>query len=619
VAKATTAAKRLSLLFAGLGLALILLGLPGCGPSVGFILTWPGSGPITGPESTELPAGRTAVVVPFQAVENLPLVKVSLDGKDAGYFVLDTGCSFNVIDRAVAARLGLHQTGWLIGASLGANSLYQAQTLAIGDLVQGPHLFLEQDLQPLAKHLGVPFCGLLGYPLLRQMPFTIDYPARRVTFYDRAAFGPPAGVEPVNLQLSGFYPPQVWLGAKGRQRLANLDTGFAGCLSTALELVGPQEGVIFPDARRQGPQDGLSVSAAMVYGQTSETVFFEGPLDILGHNYELLPVHHLKQDGNKAWEILSALMIGSAVFKDFRLTFDYQSGRLWAQWIRGETIGQMVARGADLNARDLGGWSLLEQAVHDFDGSRACALLQAGAKIPATKPDHEPFLATLVYLDFSDAALTALQARADPQERTLDGTTPLTMAAATGEQAVVEKLLALKVDVNAVNKSHCTALLLAAARGHAEIAKLLLAHGADPNLAESHGATPLLAAADKGHFKTVELLVARGAGVNVCCTPGQYTPLMYAAANGCSEAVRALLDAGAAVEAKDNEGLTALMYAARNGYPEAVKMLLAAKADPKAKNKEGKTALQLAEACRPPLNEKTAAEIRGLLRKTKKP
>ena len=88
-----------------------------------------------------------------------------------------------------------------------------------------------------------------------------------------------------------------------------------------------------------------------------------------------------------------------------------------------------------------------------------------------------------------------------------------------------------------VNKS--TALLVALLRGHEKTAVRLLGAGADPNLAD-----------DAGH-----------------------TPLMVAARMGSLEAVRALLEHGASVEARDAAKLSALTYATKYGH-KGVAMVL---------------------------------------------
>src|SRR6185503_12346389 len=73
-----------------------------------------------------------------------------------------------------------------------------------------------------------------------------------------------------------------------------------------------------------------------------------------------------------------------------------------------------------------------------------------------------------------------------------------------------------------------------------------------------------------------------------------HTALMYAALSGRTAVVKALLDRGAAVNAKDNEGHTALMFAAVNGHSATVSMLLDHGADVNARANDGGTPLMLA-------------------------
>ena len=74
------------------------------------------------------------------------------------------------------------------------------------------------------------------------------------------------------------------------------------------------------------------------------------------------------------------------------------------------------------------------------------------------------------------------------------------------------------------------------------------------------------------------------------------TPLHHAAECAHSDAVAALLAAGADANAKAERGLTPLHWAAFFGGMEAVKILVAAGADVNAKAEHDKTALDLATA-----------------------
>ena len=85
--------------------------------------------------------------------------------------------------------------------------------------------------------------------------------------------------------------------------------------------------------------------------------------------------------------------------------------------------------------------------------------------------------------------------------------------------------------------------------------------------------------------------------VFVLATGGSATAssLMEATTKGDSEKVKALLEKGADVNAKENNGLTALMRAAFAGQSEIVQALVAKGADVNTKVNNGFTALMMAK------------------------
>ena len=104
-----------------------------------------------------------------------------------------------------------------------------------------------------------------------------------------------------------------------------------------------------------------------------------------------------------------------------------------------------------------------------------------------------------------------------------------------------------------------TPLHIAADRGYLRIVEFLLEHGANPNMKNNYGRTPLHIAAMYGHLEVVEFLLEHGANPNVRNNYG-YTPLHFAV-DGCFvDVVRVLLEHGADPTIRDNEGRTPLDY-----------------------------------------------------------
>ena len=87
-------------------------------------------------------------------------------------------------------------------------------------------------------------------------------------------------------------------------------------------------------------------------------------------------------------------------------------------------------------------------------------------------------------------------------------------AAAGGNQARVEALLAQGLDVNSATPGGRTALMGASFGGNARIVQTLLAYGADVNMADNTGTTALMDALIFSHENIVTLLITAGADVN---------------------------------------------------------------------------------------------------------
>jgi ankyrin repeat protein len=187
-----------------------------------------------------------------------------------------------------------------------------------------------------------------------------------------------------------------------------------------------------------------------------------------------------------------------------------------------------------------------------------------------------------------------VKAGADVNAPRPDGATALLWAAHWNHVETVDFLLGAGADANAQDDQGVTPLLLACENGSPAVVEKLLARGADPNLTQFNGVSPLMMAARGGKLAVVQPLLARGAKVDATIDATGQTALMWATAERHWPIMRALIAAGAEVNARSKIGFTPLLFAARNGDIDAAKILLAAGARVNQPGADGTHALPLA-------------------------
>ena len=161
---------------------------------------------------------------------------------------------------------------------------------------------------------------------------------------------------------------------------------------------------------------------------------------------------------------------------------------------------------------------------------------------------------------------------------------PVADAAARGDRATVQALIAKKADVNGAQGDGATAMHWAAFKGDRQMAELLIAAGAKAAVANRNGSTPLWLAAINGDAPMIAMLLRAGADANEKLPLGR-SPLMIAARTGSVDAIKALLEGGANVNAKDTQrGTTPLMWAADEGHEAAIQLLIERGADVSARS-----------------------------------
>ncbi|MCP5492821.1 MAG: ankyrin repeat domain-containing protein [Chlamydiales bacterium] len=156
-------------------------------------------------------------------------------------------------------------------------------------------------------------------------------------------------------------------------------------------------------------------------------------------------------------------------------------------------IFHLLENGFEINTRDKAGYTALHHAVENKKSTAFNTLLMKQA---------DPNLPTILF-----------------------GASPLHIASATGQVAMIKSLILSGAEVNARDGGQCTPLHEAAEHGHLEAVETLLKMGADPNARNTYGRTPLHKAAEKDNLPIIEKLLNGKADVNAM-DDEKITPLL---------------------------------------------------------------------------------------------
>jgi ankyrin repeat protein len=225
----------------------------------------------------------------------------------------------------------------------------------------------------------------------------------------------------------------------------------------------------------------------------------------------------------------------------------------------------------------------LPVAVEAGDRKAALALIATGADVDQRSADGTTALHWAAYHTDRELVRILLDHGADPTVRNDYGVTPIAAAAIEGDSGIIEDLLDAGADVESPNPEGQTVLMAVARTGHVDTAALLLDRGADVNATEQWGGqSALMWAAAQKQPEMIRLLLKHGAAVDargrardwarrVTAEPrikilhtGGFTPLLYAAREGCVACVEALVAGGADIDLSDPYGITPLNLALLN-------------------------------------------------------
>lgn len=244
-------------------------------------------------------------------------------------------------------------------------------------------------------------------------------------------------------------------------------------------------------------------------------------------------------------------------------------------------VQSLVAKGANVNARDEYGFTVLMNAVKISRKARQY-LESKGIKaykdihydmqkydmtddtreyciknflVPYADISHFGHLEVVKYLISKGADI---HAKVDNKINSYhEGEATLMIAASSGQLEIVKYLIAQGANVNNQSKYYATALKSAAGDGQLEVVKYLISKGANISI------DILVFAVESGNVELVKYLIAQGADVNAYIdSPSGKSALMFAKK---LEIIKALISAGARVNDADSGGETLLLRIAKYG------------------------------------------------------
>ena len=187
-------------------------------------------------------------------------------------------------------------------------------------------------------------------------------------------------------------------------------------------------------------------------------------------------------------------------------------------------------------------------------------------------------------------------AQTPPDERELRIYAGLHDAAARGDTAEIEKLIAEGEKPNIQDSKSRTPLHVAVFQRKHDAARTLLKHGANPNALDAQRYDVITIAAVNNDLPMLEIALDGGGNPRAVTSPYDGTALIAAAHRGHVEAVRALIAAKAPLNHVNNLGWTALLEAVVLGngganHTAIVDALVKANADVNVPDRQGTTAL----------------------------
>ncbi|MEO2282059.1 ankyrin repeat domain-containing protein [Pseudoalteromonas pernae] len=239
-----------------------------------------------------------------------------------------------------------------------------------------------------------------------------------------------------------------------------------------------------------------------------------------------------------------------------------------------DIVKLLIESGADINQRGRWGTIPILEASWHGNLSMIRLLIDNGVNLNAVNNAGLPAIHSAVLGRNPEVSIPELvkagQSVHVRNEKT--GTPPIIKAVINEKLRALKVLIELGANINDRNMKWKTPLHYSMPANYhrnpkvlLSITKLLIEHGADVNLTDREENTPLFYAAEYGEPELIHTLIEAGANVNLK-NKSQSTPLLtFLSTSNDYKSFQLLVNAGADIHAKDQQGRNALHHQALSG------------------------------------------------------
>jgi hypothetical protein len=249
------------------------------------------------------------------------LVKPTVNGRQPGWFIFDTGAGICCVSTPHIAELNLRDAGSIgavgVGGS-GGKKLYRADSVALGPLTLTDHPIMAVDFSFLKQHLGEEIYGVIGYGVLSHAIVELDIEMPRIAIHAPDTYVL-RQADWQSLELDDRIPA-VRCTFEGHEGLFRLDSGADGHITfhqPAVEQWSLLEGRRVTNMKMGGV-------GGFVAAKKGEIEWIE----IGGRRYENIPALFATEARGAFADSRKQGNIGAELLRKFILVFDYPENRI---------------------------------------------------------------------------------------------------------------------------------------------------------------------------------------------------------------------------------------------------------------------------------------------------